>query len=144
MPFRVITIPFDEARETFHEEPLNAFCLNKKVVGWQAQFFLANGKAYWTVFLEYEPILEASPEPSTLSHAQKLLYKRLREWRKEQAERQGVPVYVIATNKMLEEIARECPDSVEKLKTINGMGKKKIERYGRELIDLIKSFNSGE
>jgi len=59
MPYRIITIPFNPDKDTLFEEPLK-FCLNKKVVSCKPEFFRAADKAYWTVFLEYETLLEDS------------------------------------------------------------------------------------
>ena len=57
MSFRIFTIAFDHAKEVFIEEELNMFCLNKKISAHKAEFFMSNGKAYWTVFIEYDPVL---------------------------------------------------------------------------------------
>ena len=57
MAFKIITVPFSENKECFLEDELNQFLLSKNVKSWQAEFFSVNGKAYWTVFLEYETVL---------------------------------------------------------------------------------------
>jgi superfamily II DNA helicase RecQ len=142
MPVRVLTIAFDPQREIFRDEDLSQFLLSKRVTQLKAEFFMLNGSAYWTVFVEYETVL---PNVTTdtgdgLDEAQRLLFQRLREWRKEKAEPQGVPVYIIATNSQLTEVARRGPRTVEALRQIQGFGKKKVERYGRELTEMIMGF----
>ena len=118
MPFKIVTIPFEIEKEAFLEEELNRFCLNKKMLSWQAKFFTVDNKAYWTVFIEYEPVLESGKtgEPE-FSEPEKLLYQRLREWRKEAAEKQGVPVYIVANNQELAELVKKAPKSIEALKS---------------------------
>ncbi|MCP4755009.1 MAG: hypothetical protein GY866_29375 [Proteobacteria bacterium] len=93
MPFQIITIPFDPALELFSEDGLNEFLLNKKLLSWKAEFFNQGNKAYWTVLLEYEPALRKNEAAKfKLNLEQELLYNRLREWRKETAEKQGIPI----------------------------------------------------
>ena len=66
-----------------------------------------------------------------LDDAQELLFTRLREWRKDEAEKLGVPVYIVATNSQLREVALRNPQSLESLRSIKGFGKKKIEKHGK-------------
>lgn len=140
MPFRILTIPFEPDKETFLEEDLNRFCLNKKIKTWQAEFFKTTKKAYWTVFLEYDEVLEPEKRKDQLTEPEKLLFQRLREWRKQKAEAGGVPVYIIATNGELNELIKKTPKTIEALKAIRGFGQKKIEKYGKELTEMITNF----
>jgi len=140
MPFRIITIPFDSSSQVFMEEGLNNFCVNKKLASYKAEFFTSNGSSYWTVFIEYDPLLEPAGEVSDLKEADMVLYNKLRQWRREQAEAQGVPVFIISTNGILKQVAIRKPETVEELKNIRGIGKAKLEKYGQELIDLVKTF----
>ena len=118
MPFRIITIPFDADKEFFSEDPLNKFCLNKKISSYSAEFFRTDGRAYWTVFIEYEIPLEDAGKPTDLNEPERLMFQRLREWRRQKAEGQGVPVFIIATNAILKDIAVKNPQSIEALKEI--------------------------
>jgi superfamily II DNA helicase RecQ len=140
MTFRIITIPFNEAHECFSVEDLNNFCLNKKIIRTQQEFFHKDRKFYWTVFLEYESIHENQPDNNTLNEAERLIYQRLREWRKEQAGKEGISVFIIANNKQLIEITKKRPKTLESLYQIQGIGKKKVDLYGKAIISLIKSF----
>ncbi len=140
MPFKIITIPFDPEKECFLEECLNDFCLNKKLKQWKAEFFASAEKVYWTIFIEYDMVLEPEKTDDSFSEPQRLLYNRLREWRKNKAQKNGVPVYIIATNTELKQLVVQAPTTIESLKNIKGFGKKKIERYGKEIINFIKTF----
>ncbi len=123
------------------EEELNKFCLNKTILSLKAELF-QNGKgAYWSIFLEYEKVLEESgTDNSNLNAPEQLLLKRLREWWKQKAEESGVPVYVICTNKQAIDLIKKAPKTIEALKSIEGFGKKKIESFGKELVSLIRDF----
>jgi len=67
-----------------------------------------------------------------LNEAEKLILKRLKEWRKEKVEKQGIPVFIVATNRQLMDVIRRVPVTLEALRDVHGFGKKKIERYGKE------------
>jgi len=66
------------------------------------------------------------------------VFERLRAWRLERARTDGVPAYVVFTDATLEAIAERIPDSVAGLAMINGVGLVKLERYGSEVLDLVK------
>ena len=88
MAFAIITIPFNPATKSFHPDELNRFCLNKKIVAKKIEFFKDGEVVYWSVFLEYETVLEETgKETSGLTQAGKLCYEKLRAWRKETERR---------------------------------------------------------
>ena len=141
MELRIFTLPFDPILEGFPDEVVTAFCLNKRVYKLESQFFQQEGRAYWSVAVHYEVATKAEVgKVRDLEEGQQLLYDRLREWRKETAHKDGVPVYLIATNQQLLDMVRGKLQTVEGLKGVKGFGKGKIERYGRQLLTRIKAF----
>jgi ATP-dependent DNA helicase RecQ len=64
-------------------------------------------------------------------------WDRLRAWRTETAKSDGVPAYVIFHDATLAEIARTEPASIEDLRAIPGMGARKLDRFGWELLSVI-------
>jgi hypothetical protein len=56
--FRIATIPFDSALKGFDDEMLRQFVLNKSVSHYQAVFFEEGGNVYWSIFLEYDVLIE--------------------------------------------------------------------------------------
>ena len=65
------------------------------------------------------------------------LADRLREWRRRQAQAQGVPAYVVFNDKTLEALAALRPSTSDALLGVPGIGPAKLEAYGDDLIDLI-------
>jgi ATP-dependent DNA helicase RecQ len=63
----------------------------------------------------------------------------LRAWRRDTAQSHGVPSYVIFHDATLMEIASRAPASLDELATISGIGAKKLERYGPELLALLRA-----
>jgi HRDC domain len=77
-----------------------------------------------------------SPFPE-LTPDQQRLFEAIRRWRYETARHDGVPPYVILTNRNLLELVRERPDSLTGLGRVRGIGKAKVERYGAVLLALL-------
>jgi ATP-dependent DNA helicase RecQ len=76
-----------------------------------------------------------------LSGAAQALFERLRAWRVEAARRHGVPAYVIFHDATLREIARARPSSLDALRGIFGVGARKLEAYGAEIVGLVEQFS---
>jgi ATP-dependent DNA helicase RecQ len=65
------------------------------------------------------------------------LFQALRDHRRELAQTQGVPPYVIFHDATLREMATLKPSSLERLNEISGVGEKKLARYGTSFLDVI-------
>jgi len=89
MPFRLFALAFDPATRTFDEDELNRFCLGKRLLSHRAEFFTVDGHAYWSVFLEYEPLLEPRPKKveDELDVRERPLFDALRQWRRDPRQR---------------------------------------------------------
>jgi len=66
------------------------------------------------------------------------LLAKLRAWRLATAQQHGVPAFVIFHDSTLAEIAHRIPRSFDELGEIPGIGAKKLERYGSELLELAR------
>ena len=67
------------------------------------------------------------------------LFEALRGWRREQAARQSVPPYVIFHDRTLAEITRARPATLGELGQVSGVGQGKLDRYGADLLTLLRS-----
>jgi ATP-dependent DNA helicase RecQ len=65
------------------------------------------------------------------------LLAALRAWRSELARKRGVPAYVVLHDATIDGIAAARPTTPDALRDIPGIGEKKLERYGRDLIALV-------
>lgn len=61
----------------------------------------------------------------------------LRDWRRARASRDGLAAYRVLTNRSLLEIAENNPTTLEGLQAIKGMGQKKCQAYGNEILGLL-------
>jgi len=71
------------------------------------------------------------------------LREYLREWRRSTAKEQGMPAYVVLHDTTLEEICRIHPSSIAELLTITGIGERKAEMYGKEILAALQRYSGG-
>ncbi|KAB2966622.1 DNA helicase RecQ [Zoogloea sp.] len=69
--------------------------------------------------------------------AEAALLERLRAWRASTAKERNVPAYVIFHDATLRDIARQRPDSIDALGTISGVGDRKLDAYGADILGLL-------
>ena len=68
------------------------------------------------------------------------LWDALRNKRLEIARSQGVPPYVIFHDSTLQELLKIRPKTLKDFSQISGVGKAKLERYGLDFLQIIKSI----
>ena len=68
------------------------------------------------------------------------LFEKLRVTRKRLAEANGVPPYVIFSDKTLHEMSRHYPVTPVEMRGVHGVGDVKLERYGEEFIAEIRAY----
>lgn len=69
------------------------------------------------------------------------LYKKLKEYRLKKSREEKVKPYFLYNNLQLETIVKVKPKTLEELKEINGFGNVKCEKYGVDIIEIIKGFS---
>jgi ATP-dependent DNA helicase RecQ len=74
---------------------------------------------------------------SDLSEQEQAIFDKLRWWRVETARKHNVPAYVIFHDATMREIAKAKPGSLSDLRSVSGVGEKKLETYGDEIVALI-------
>ncbi|MFE6081242.1 ATP-dependent DNA helicase UvrD2 [Streptomyces virginiae] len=71
------------------------------------------------------------------------LYERLREWRAAESKLQGLPAYCVFTDKTLIAIAEAAPSEAGELSMISGVGGRKLDRYGAEVLAICAGQEVG-
>jgi ATP-dependent DNA helicase RecQ len=84
--------------------------------------------------LKSSPNSGSSPERSTQDSR---LFEDLRILRRQLAESQGVPPYLIFQDAALDEMIRRKPKNLDDFAKIPGVGQKKLERYGAAFLALL-------
>jgi ATP-dependent DNA helicase RecQ len=77
------------------------------------------------------------PPPVPLDAQGTERFAALKAWRAEVAKEHGLPAYVIFHDATLAEMARSQPASLDDLSQISGVGEKKLEAYGREILRVL-------
>ena len=72
-----------------------------------------------------------------LTEDQEEIFNRLRAWRKTTAADSGVPAYVVFPDAALMHIAIAQPQSLAALRKVSGVGDKKLEAYGAEVVEIV-------
>ncbi|GAA1352016.1 ATP-dependent DNA helicase UvrD2 [Streptomyces beijiangensis] len=78
--------------------------------------------------------------PSDMDEA---LYERLRDWRAVQAEAIGQPGYCVFTDKTLMAIAETVPSTEGELAMISGVGVRKMDRFGSDVLAICAGQELG-
>lgn len=95
-----------------------------------------------------EPVLRSSRRPSLqlrpLTAEERQLFEQLRAWRRQLAEREHLPVYMVCPDKTLEHLAIVRPCSLDELSQIFGLGPLKIAKYGPALLKVLQARLSNQ
>jgi ATP-dependent DNA helicase RecQ len=71
------------------------------------------------------------------------LKEYLREWRRGIAKERNIASFVVLHDSSLDEICRRRPKSIAELLEISGIGERKAETYGREILAALEKFRQG-
>jgi ATP-dependent DNA helicase RecQ len=79
------------------------------------------------------------PAAATLDEAGQARYAALKAWRGEVAREHNLPAYVIFHDATLAAIAERAPQSLADLQGISGIGTRKLQAYGDEVLRVSRS-----
>lgn len=79
----------------------------------------------------------ADRDPEVL-HPQ--LFEELRRLRRQLADRESVPPYVVATDRMLRDLCARLPGGLDALSRVYGFGTRKVEQYGDDFLQVVREF----
>jgi ATP-dependent DNA helicase RecQ len=68
------------------------------------------------------------------------LFDRLRALRKTLAQRQGIPPYMVFSDRTLHEMCRQMPMTLSALREIPGVGDNKRDKYGMEFVQEMREY----
>ena len=71
------------------------------------------------------------------------LAEYLREWRRTLAREKKIPAYIILHDSVLEELCRRRPASFAELQQITGIGERKADVYGADILRALRNFGAG-
>lgn len=68
------------------------------------------------------------------------LYKQLNVWRRQKAEILNVEIFMVLPQKAVMDLADKIPVTIAGLKTVKGMGPKKVAQFGKEILGIIIGY----
>ena len=68
------------------------------------------------------------------------LSDRLKEFRNQLADSEKVPVFMIFSNTAIRNCCEMLPGDTDSLKEVSGFGKKKVEQFGNEVIEIVLEY----
>ena len=147
MQLQLVTVSFDTTQGRFPEAPLAE--VPGEVVSVVEHFFTHDGLPRLLLVVHYRPTASpskpATPRAKRIEHGAGLSgeassrYARLRQWRASRASADGVPVYLILSNRQLAEIAANPPQSLSALQGIKGIGASKLTSYGPDILAILQA-----
>ncbi len=136
------------------EEELNRFLRSVRVLAIQKELVVQGERVCWAFAVEYlEDVAVTAAFGSAKDGRKRIDYRellppedfaifaRLREWRKEVADREAVPVYTVFTNEQLARIAGERVMTIAALSALDGVGEARLSKYGEAVVALVRDLH---
>lgn len=105
--------------------------------------FVEADENYWSVMVHYEEQSDSQTEeinkPVEMNEEEKVLFQNLKKWRSEKAVELGFKSFMVCYDSELFNIVVRKPKSIEELKTIKGFSNVKSQKYGDDIISLLKT-----
>ncbi len=86
------------------------------------------------------PVAKAIADTNSRSAEVEILFERLRKLRKQLADAQSVPPYVVFADSSLRVMAQVQPETIEAFAEISGVGTHKLTQYGDKFVSEIRAF----
>jgi superfamily II DNA helicase RecQ len=151
MLIKIFSLTFNSATGGFDDRELRDYIKDKEIISMNDHFFVRNEIPYLSVVIKYYPYRREVEPVQTPAKARQReashegltpeiegVFNLLRDWRSTQARKEGVPPYIIFNNRQLIEIIKTKAQSFAELERVNGIGKVKVEKYGPEILEIIK------
>lgn len=152
MQFRLFSIP--AAGDVEAETAFNAFLRSHRAVSVQRELVQSGVSAHWCFCVEYIEGPQGAGEKGEgrrrVDYKERLaapdfaLFVQLRDLRKKMSTDEAIPVYAVCTNEQLAAMAERRPSSISDLKTIEGLGDAKAEKYGEAILEVISQASGKE
>jgi ATP-dependent DNA helicase RecQ len=89
------------------------------------------------------PVAPRPAAPTLMISADIELKEYLREWRRIIARERGVAAFVVLHDSALMDLCAVKPTTLLELRRVSGFGDKKVEMYGKEILDALRRFREG-
>jgi len=155
MRSKIFSVPLQSEDALDKERKLNDFLGATNVKRVFASLANQPEGSMWSVLFLYEDEAQvaqktpASPDatvaPGTpLTGEQIKSIVALKKWRADQAALEGVPLYMVAQNRWLEEIVQMPGRTLDDLQKIRGLGEWRVQKYGNKILEILNTANAAK
>lgn len=145
MKLKVFTLPFSDSAGGFDDGPLQEFVADKEVIEYTEHFFVHERTPYLTLVLAYRSLSDdrrrrpgsTQDFRAELDENEREAFDALKAWRAARAKAEGIPPYMIASNRQLAKMITLRAASRSALSGIEGIGEARAARYGDEILQII-------
>ena len=152
MRLKFFAVPvFDSAAA---EEELNAFLAQHRVLSVDRRLVESPSATVWTICVQYVDPAQVKSEVSTPSITKKgkidyrevlsaddfAAYMKLRELRKQIADKAGIPPYAVFNNEQLAAMVRGRMVTKTALSSLEGVGDAKLTKYGDAFLNQLRTM----
>lgn len=147
MKYKFFKIPIDSLDDIGNE--FNQFLAQYRVTTIDKEFVENGDSSFWAISVVYMEQDKQKPSPSyknridykeVLSEEDFTLYANLRELRKEMSIADGIPAYTVFTNEQLAKIVQDEIVTITALQAIEGVGKARLDKYGKVFIERMEQL----
>jgi superfamily II DNA helicase RecQ len=157
----MFSVPVDSGKALEPQRKLNDFLGATNVKRVFASFANQPEGGMWSVLFFYDETGQMTPKtataplasanassnPSTetgtpLTGDQVKMMIALKKWRADQAATEGVPLYMVAQNRWLEDIVRMPAKTVDDLMKVRGLGDWRAQKYGAKILETLNATNA--
>ena len=154
MQVRLFTLPAFAGNDSIEE--LNLFLRQVRVLEIQKEFVNSASGQYWAFCITYLPNIAGGNFVPHTDKREKIDYRNvlsendferftvLRKIRKQLADEDAVPPFAVFTDAELAELARNEVLTPAVMRTVPGVGKKKIEKYGNQMCAVLETMSVTE
>ena len=164
MRCKIFAVPLDSEAALAQERTINSFMDSNNVKRVFASLANRPEGPVWSILFFYEGEASA-PRPAagrpsaavgserpmptppmdagtSLSGAEIKSIIALKKWRADVAAQEGVPVYMVAQNRWLEDMVRIPVRTLDDLKKVPGFSEWRVQKYGHRIVEILNAPNS--
>jgi superfamily II DNA helicase RecQ len=137
--------PFGEKSVT---DELNIFLRSHRIINVEKKLIDGERGTGWVFLVEYGNTDSKSPSNTSsqridyrevFNPTEYALYDKLRDLRKQIAEKSGIPVYAVFTNDQLAGMVKKPPKMAKDLLSISGVGEARVKQYGEAFLEMFSA-----
>ena len=152
MLIKIFTIEFNAQSKSFDDAEIVAFLKDKVLLSVKDYLIEEGGKKFLAVVITFsvkeqreligaKNVGQSKDWEKLINVDNQPLFEALKNWRRDESKRQGLPPFIIFTNKQLADITVMGPKTLNHLSQVDGVGPQKLNRYGDLILSLVERYN---